>query len=329
MAGIFGFFDYSKEGPGVSKKGPQKRSFVVFFEIYGRKFWSLLWANLLYVLVSLPVITGGWAEAGLTYITRNYAREKHAFVKEDFFDTIKKNRGQAFLYGMINILLTGILYFNIFYCLSTFLPGLVQALAPEGTEVKPYAPQIMDYVVLVVTAFATILFTWMRFYIPLLVVTFKLKLSQVYKNAFIFSVAGLKQNLIITGTMLGVYALLISMILFIPNMLTMVLAMLMWIFLVPAFRSLLIQYTIFPVVKEWMIDPYYKDNPQADKQARLDLNLDIEEEPAADAPPAEEPVFSDDPLVPETATIPKQYSEREMRGFRRQVQGQNDDDDTI
>ena len=48
MAGFFGLFDYAKEGPGVSKNAPKKRSFVVFLEIYGRKFWSLMCAGLLF-----------------------------------------------------------------------------------------------------------------------------------------------------------------------------------------------------------------------------------------------------------------------------------------
>ena len=35
MAGIFGFFDYTKEGPGIPKNGPKKKTFVVFFETIG------------------------------------------------------------------------------------------------------------------------------------------------------------------------------------------------------------------------------------------------------------------------------------------------------
>ena len=69
MAGFFGLFDYNKPGPGVDKNAPKKKGFVRFFEIYFRKFWRLATANLLYILVSIPIVTGGLADAGLTYIT--------------------------------------------------------------------------------------------------------------------------------------------------------------------------------------------------------------------------------------------------------------------
>ena len=55
MAGFFGLFNYAKEGPGVSKDAPQKRPFFAFMDIYGRKFWNLAVAGLLYSLVSIPV----------------------------------------------------------------------------------------------------------------------------------------------------------------------------------------------------------------------------------------------------------------------------------
>ena len=79
---------------------------------------------------------------------------------------------------------------------------------------------------------------------------------------------------------------------------------------VPAFRSFLIQYSIFPAIKKLIIDPYYEQNPNADKQARRDLNLEVEEETAS-APTAEdtaedtaeeEPIFVD--------TLPEKEEDR-------------------
>ena len=61
---FFGLFDYSKPGPGISKDAPKKRGFIEFWEIFFRKFWKLCTANLLYVLVNLPVVTGGLGDAG-------------------------------------------------------------------------------------------------------------------------------------------------------------------------------------------------------------------------------------------------------------------------
>lgn len=55
MAGIFGLFDYTKEGPGVYPDDPPKGAFGTFFSVLGRKFWKIVTINLMYVVFSLPV----------------------------------------------------------------------------------------------------------------------------------------------------------------------------------------------------------------------------------------------------------------------------------
>ena len=202
-------------------------------------------------------------------------------------------------------------------------------------ELAPMSMGLMETISLGCSLLAYLLFTWMKYYIPFLVVTFKLRTKQVYKNAFLFAVAGLKRNLLISVVLIAVYVLMFGIFLLIPTPLTLVLLGLLGLLLVPAFRSFLIQYNIFPEIKRLMIDPYYKENPDADKQARLDLNLEVEEtapatpEEAAEAE-ANAPVFSDEALIPEPTNIPKQYNERELRRFNSRVQQQNnDDDDTI
>ena len=327
MAGFFGLFDYTKEGPGVSKNGPKKRPFVVFFEIYGRKFWNLISAGLWYLLVSLPVVTRGWAEAGLTFITRAYSREKHAFVREDFFESIRKNRGQAFACGLINLLVTGLLLFNMVYYLFGMNPGLYGVFGLDTSSLQPMDPSILDYVVMASTMLGYVIFTWMKYYIPFLVITFRLKTKQIYKNAFIFAVVGLKPNLLISVVLIAIYTLAVGLVLLIPHPLCLAIVLLLGLLVVPPFRSLLIQFCIFPTVRRLMIDPYYRDNPHADKQARLDLNLDVEETEQT----PEEPVFSDErPAEPEPTTFPKQYDERELRRFNaRRTHAGDEEDNTI
>lgn len=329
MAGFFGLYNYNKEGPGVAKNGPRKRPFVVFFEIYGRKFWKLMQAGLFFVLVNLPLVTRGWADAGLTFVTRSFSREKHAFVREDFFETIRKNRGQAFACGVINLLVTGLLLFNIVYYLPGVMPGVYALFGLDASVATAFTPGVIDYIVMAATVVGYVLFTWMKYYIPFLVITFRLRTKQVYKNAFIFAVAGLKPNLLISAVLLVLYGIAGGIILLIPSPLAVGITLLLWVLLVPAFRSFLIQFCIFPVIRRLMIDPYYAQNPDADKQARLDLNLDVEDTAQA----AEETVFTD--TAPsagqaEQARLPRQYSEREMAQFHRRVDRRTeDDDDTI
>lgn len=339
MAGFFGLFNYSKEGPGVAKNGPRKRPYVVFLEIFGRKIWKVTLAGLMWAVTNLLIFTRGLADAGLTFITRNYSREKHAFLREDFIESIKKNWRTALPIGIINTVVTGVLFFNIFYYATGMMPGLV------GSDAAPMTLSTWDYVILAVTATGYVTFTWMKYYIPFLMITFKLSIKQIYRNAFLFAGANMPTNLLISVILIAVYGLLGGIVIAFAAtklnylILTIVLALLVSV--VPGFRSLLIQFCIFPSIKKLIIDPYYAANPGADKQARRDLNLDVEEdEPAVEGDvPMEEAVFVDTLPQPEEPkekkakrTLPRQYNEKEMRHFNRQVSSRgatDDDDDTI
>lgn len=328
MAGFFGLFDYSKEGPGVDKNAPKKKGFIVFFEIYFRKFWKLICANLLYVVVALPVLSVGLAQTGLCYITRNFAREKHAFISGDFFDTIKKNWKQALVYGILNVLLTVIIFYAIFfYNAHLFLPQ------EEGQKAG-----FLQYIMSALSLTVFIVFSFMKFYVPMLIITFKLKLKQILKNSLIFAFAGLKRNLLIGLVLTLCYAAAVAIILF-GGYVGITVVLFLYILLFPAFRSYLIQYNVFPVVKRLMIDPYYKEHPGEDLEAKRALNLEDLDSHEND----EEPVFRDmgrtvkedepeEAAPSKKSVLPKQYTEQELRHGRRIYKkgaSVDDDDDTI
>ena len=179
MAGMFGFLDTSKPGPGVSKNAPQKKRFFFFWELYARKIWKLSIANLLYVLVSLPVVTIGWAQAGLTFVTRNYVREKHVFLPSDFFDTIKKNGKQAFIIGIEELLVGAILGFDLVYAWNALMMGDSMSLGAM--------------LFFAFSLFLAVLFLQMRYYLYLQLITFKFSIKQIWKSfchwySFSFSV---------------------------------------------------------------------------------------------------------------------------------------------
>lgn len=56
MAGIFGLFDYTKEGPGVDPDEPQKSAIGEFFSILGTKFWRIIQINMLVFILSIPAL---------------------------------------------------------------------------------------------------------------------------------------------------------------------------------------------------------------------------------------------------------------------------------
>lgn len=314
-------FNPTKPGPGVSKNGPKKKRFFLFWELYFRKFFKLMQVNLLYILFSLPIVTVGLAEVGTAYITRNYVREKHAFVWGDFIDTIKKNWRQALPMGFFNLLAEIVLIHNVwFYSSLEVENNLSQILMTAGAILM------------------LVVFTFMRYYIPLMIVTFKLSWKQIYKNAAIFAFVAIFPNLLITACIVVFYYLLAACLIsfgagaFFP----LVFIGIYYLLFFPAFRAFLTQFCIFPKVEKYMIEPYYRDHPNEDHDKKQALGIldEVSEQKAK-----EEAVFEDrgrtDSYLSESEKenlppIPKQYTEREMRRFRdsqRRARGERDADD--
>ena len=254
MAGLFGgLFNYDKEGPGVEKDAPQKKGFIVFFEILFKNFWKLAVCSVWFVLLCLPVITNGLAFAGFTNVARNMALDRHSFGTSDFFDTIKKNWKQALAAGIINLLIYLILIGDILFFYNT-TEGIVLTIG----------------MAVVITVF--FLFTMMQFYLWTILITFKLKLKQIYVNSFKFSLIGLKRNLLIIFVLLLALAAIFGLLVINVNIITLV-ASLLVVFVLPGFTFLLVQFNTFENIKKFMIVPYYKDHPDEDIELRRSMGI--------------------------------------------------------
>ncbi len=259
MAGFFGLFNYEKEGPGISKDAPKKKTFIVFFETFFRNFWKFITINLVYFVMSIPIITNGLANAGLTNVTRNIARDKHSFGLSDFFETVKKNWKQSLIAGIINVIITVFLIFSIsFYYHNS-----------NG---------ILNTVGLGVLLCIAFIFLVMNFYIWTMIITFKLSLKQIYRNSFKFVFINMKKNLLCGIILLLVYAVYIAIFLLIPNYLVLTIELMIILCTLPAFRFLLIQFCTFPSIKKYIIDPYYEEHPDEDIELRRNLGIEIENE---------------------------------------------------
>lgn len=260
MAGFFGLFNYDKEGPGVPKDAPKKKTFIVFFEIFFRNFWKFITINWVYSGVSLLLVTNGLARVGITHVARNTARDKHSFGLSDFWETITKNWKQALPAGIINLFVFAILLFDVeFFRIQEGAFGVI------GTGVA---------LALLVT------FIMMNYYFWTLIITFNFTLKQVYSISFkltflnfkysflclfidILLLAGSIALLFVTGTA-WIYVLMIEVLLLLS--------------VYPAFNALLVQFCTFPAIKKFIIDPYYKAHPDEDIEKRKSLGLEIEEE---------------------------------------------------
>lgn len=260
MAGFFGFFDYSKEGPGVPKDGPKKKTFVVFFETFFRNFWKFITINFVYSLLSVPLVTNGLANVGLTHVVRNTARDKHSFGLSDFFDTIKKNLKQSLIAGIINVFAFGILIFDVY-----FFHNVEGTMGIVGTGI----------------ALALLLtFIMMNFYLWTLIITFSYTLKQAYTISFKLSFANFKYTFLIIFVNILLIAASVGLLFITGKAWAYVLLVeiLLLITVYPAFNGLLIQFCTFPCIKKFIIDPYYKQHPNEDIEKRQSLGLEIEEQ---------------------------------------------------
>ncbi len=312
MSGLGNLFNYEKPGKGIDKNAPKKTGIALFFDIFKEKFWSLIPLSLLYVLLSLPILTVGLANVGITYITRNFTREKPVFLVSEFFSTIKKNWKQGLAVGIINLVVTAMLAFVLYFYYQNWNVSLAYKAG------------------FVITGCIAIVFTFMRYYINILIVTFDLKLSQLYKNSLLLSSGGVKENIVITVSLIGLYAFffgipLLWLYIFEQALPTLIFGIAAILFL-PAIQSLIIQFCVFPVVKKLMIDPYYEAHPEAKKDMAI-LNLYDEEEQGNEDDVVFKDVGTTEVQTEETTTIPKQYSKRDIKQMRRRQN--NDDDDTI
>ena len=238
---------------------PKKKTFVVFFETFFRNFWKFIVINLVYGIISLPVLTNGLAAAGITNVTRNIARDKHSFGTSDFLETISKNWKQALPAGIINTLIYIILSFDIYFFYT----------ASEG---------IMSTIGLGISLCMLFVFTVMQYYIWTLIITFNFKLKQVYKNSFKFVFINMKMNLLCFFAILLVYAVNIAVIFLLQSYFLVVITfeLLIYILTFPSFRYLLVQFCTFPSIKKYIIDPYYAEHPDEDIEKRQNLGIEVE-----------------------------------------------------
>lgn len=266
--GLFGFGNYDKPGPGVSKDEPPKAAPIRFFELLFRKFSKLVQLNLIFILPTIVAcvlmvliymapthfvvsISGvfeidGWATfvvplplillspfvAGLAFVTRNFARDEHAFIWSDFWDAVKGNWKYFLLNGMICYGVFTLLGFAVLYYYSMALSGW------------------MYYIPLWICVVIGMVFLFAQYYLPIMFVTFDLKFTHAYKNALIFTVAGFGRNILVTVILAAMLFAFLNIPLLNITLLVYVLLLILFIF---AFISYLISFAVYPVIDKYMI----------------------------------------------------------------------------
>ncbi len=235
---------------GVKKDGAEKRGFIKFFILYFRSFGKLLYCGCLTLLLNLLIIPSGLGGVGMARIARISYREKHAF-SSDYFDAIRENWKLALISGLIN---------NIIFIFSLF--SLYTMVTAEG----------QNTLMLIISALSLLLITFVKYYTSAIMLTFKVSLGQLYKNAILLSFAGFWRNMLILVAHLVSYAVILLPLL-IDIYVGTGIAICLFVLLIPSFNAFSTQAGIFPVMFKYMIEPFMKANAGEGEKTLRELGL--------------------------------------------------------
>lgn len=293
--GLF-FRSYDKPGPGIDPDAPQKRSFFRFFDIFFRKFRHFSKASMLYSVMLIPtfIIVGifmlivtlkiaegavgeltaqqtawillptlfltnlyaalvgmGPATAGITYVMRNFAREEHSWIWSDFKDNAKANFKQSIIVFLIDLVMAVLFYSAIivYSSMTGFLAVFV------------------GIVYLMIAIYAM-----MHFYIYPIMVTFDLKIKDLYKNALLFTISKLPSNLFTAAVLVLLHLVLPIYLIFAGGSYALILIiafLLLEIFVFQGFSAFLVNFNAYPKIKKYMLDVAEEQVGASEKEEQL------------------------------------------------------------
>lgn len=241
---------------GVSLFEPDSPVVSSLIGIVGRVSTGYAYNTVTIVLLALSLLilfTFGPVTASVTYILRNMVREEPVFLWSDFKYAIKRNWKQALPVGIVDIILSALLVYDIIWFNANSDGGISLFV-------------IFSWALLIIYFF-------MRLYIYPMLVTFDLKFTKLFKNAFIFAIAGFKRNIIaLIGIVLVVF---ITVMLFVVILPIGIVIPFIILFSLIGFIS---TYASYPKIKQIMIDPYYAEHPEESPPDEYGGNDAIDEE---------------------------------------------------
>lgn len=186
-------------------------------------------------ILILYVLTYGWQKVGSIYVTRGLVRGDSVFVFSDFFYAIKKNLKQGLILGIIDCIIMGTLAYNLVYFFMTPSTGFSDFI----------------YVMTIALIIVYIIF---RFYTYLMIVTFNIKITKAFKNALIFTVLGIKRNILaLIGLAIVTAIAVVPMLLLVQVGLGIAIVLPLLYYL--GVCAFIYTYAAYPIIKKYMIDP--------------------------------------------------------------------------
>lgn len=285
MAGMFGFFDYTKPGKGVEKGEPEKKGVARFGQLFFRKFWKYLQLNILYAVTCIPAFLVYWflfishfspafesliasqqVSAEQVYLSVNILSIASAVIMillfggspcASGFHYVLRNyvrEEHSWLWSDFwrhtwrNLKQSFAMFFIDLVVVNLLLFGMRfyhQMSAVDG------GMHWINFLLLIVTVFIFVVYAVMHQYIWTMIVTFELKLKQIVKNAFLLSVMAFPRNILFL-IVSALYAATIYLIYFYLSPLIGVVITLLC--LISAY-GLIMQMFSYPVIRKFMLDP--------------------------------------------------------------------------
>lgn len=188
-------------------------------------------------IAALIIFTWGYANTGMFYVIRNIQKGEPVFMFADFKQTIKQNKLQSLLLGIIDLAIIGLTFYDLqFFAINSSLSSMYS-------------------VMFWICVFIGVMYLIMRVYLYLMLVTFDLSIYKMFKNGLIFVFIGLKRNIpAILGMLLVIAFNVFIFIGFLP------VGIVLPFVLTFATCAYIGVYAAYPKIKEIMIDPYYNEN---------------------------------------------------------------------
>lgn len=143
------------------------------------------------IIPSMPFL------AGLTMVVRKYAVEKEDVkVVSTFFTTVRDNFLKFLVHGVVAYLITACSFFALLYYYTLSKVDVV------------FGSVLTLYLIF------TLLLIVMMYYVPIMTITYELKMKDIYKNAFLLIFGKILRNLIATVCIAVVSAAVLLLLIF-------------------------------------------------------------------------------------------------------------------
>lgn len=240
---------------------------------------------LFYIFLGICTLAFGIINLSTTYVTRGYVRGDPVYILSDTKYAVKNNWKQGILLGIVDVLVIALLIFDIFFWSGMDMSKLNNAEQYNQTSIEQTvdpsngtdevlsfetngevssdasssgkSTDFLSGVCFYSSIFLLIIYMFMRNYMYLLLVTFKLSIYKTLKNSFIFAFLGIKRNILAAIGIFAVCFLNIYIFVYVPMV-----GIMLPLIITLSTCTFIGSYAAYPVIKKYMITPYYNDDEE-------------------------------------------------------------------